>query len=189
MTTYDANSPTGHQTPPEETLSTPTKPTKPVSEIYEGYCEIKNNTPRRGTGIWDQVAHRFGITRKAFAGMKVVYEEAQAGGEYAQELIARIDDGDLTPSQAYTLLDQHRKELARRKDLPTRVQLETLWSTAIRTNAYAETIAAALRHDVKISPGSMSAEDQADCIRQVRAAGLRLKWIAEALARTDIGKV
>lgn len=103
-------------------------------------------------------------------------------------MIPRIDSGELTASQAYTLLDQHRKELAARKDLPTRVQLETLWATANQTNAYVETIAAALRRDVKIHTGRMSPEEQADCIRQIRSASLHLKWIADTLSRTDLGK-
>jgi hypothetical protein len=162
----------------------------PVRQVYASYKAFMASQ-RRGKGptLAEHLEKQFGISHSQWGRMKVVYETAMAGDAYALELVEQIDNGDLTPAEARTRLDRHHASQAPPPDnIPTRVHLGPLYQTAIRTNAYAETVAAALAHGVQVNTSGLSAEEQADCVQQIRDAGNRLKAIARALTSIDIGR-
>lgn len=159
--------------------------TTPVSALYDGYREIMASKRRGDTTLAEQLHERFGITAWEWSRLKIVYEAADSGDVFAEDLIAKVEKDRLTVSEAYGLLQRRVKDHAAAVDLPKTVSLSTLYQTAIRTAAYAETTAKALRVGIPVSTRGMTSEEVADCVRQTRAASIALRQIADALSRSN----
>lgn len=128
----------------------------------------------------DQIEEEFGVPAWEWTRIKIVYERFMEGNDYAGELIEKIDRGEITPSGAYRLLNQHRQDAALGASIPT-IKLRDLLGRMLSSQAYVQTVTAAARSGAKINRGGMTGEEVSDLLKMVRANASSLNKLAKIL--------
>jgi hypothetical protein len=160
----------------------------PVATIYAGYTRIVATKRRGDPPIPAQLHAQFGITEWEWPRLKLVYEKALTGAPYATALVADVDAGRLSISAAHNELKKQEKIDAQAATGPSSVRLPVVYERILRTHAFAETTATALKQDVPVTTGELSGDDITECIRLMRATSLHLKHAADALSRSRLSR-
>jgi hypothetical protein len=162
-------------------------PQYPAHEIYAGYEDIMETRNYRGDEqVNAQLQARYGIKAWAWTRLKIVFEASRMGDEYAKELIARTDRGELTYSGAYRLL---RKRDADEEIIGsmTSVSLQELYNRVIGAESYFHTIEVALRRGLPTRVGKLTEEQIGELPALARSTSTKLKKIATHLRPPTTG--
>lgn len=128
----------------------------------------------------DQIEEEFGVPAWEWTRIKILCERYAEGNDYAGELIGKVDRGEITPSGAYRLVNQHRQDAALGASIPT-IKLRDVMGRMLSSQAYVQTVTAAARSGAKINYGGMTKEEVSDLLNMVRANAASLNKLAKSL--------
>jgi hypothetical protein len=152
-------------------------------EIYEGYKRLRATWKRGVTPKVKDLLHaEYGIKDWQWTRLKVVYETYLIQeDELAGSLLQQVDDGLITISTAYRLLNErnHHEETVGGM---TSLKLHDLLQHHLGCASLARLASSALAIGLRLKPGELSEEELAELPKMIRANGLLWQRVADQLA-------